>query len=101
LGTYEGGKLTLGSGLFVGPTGIACDHHFNPHRCSDFHYVEGGYRIEIFVVPVGKEQSTKLMEVAFTVGVQSVADFVRFKDMALFLEWNADRATMTKTSSED
>jgi hypothetical protein len=53
-GHTEGGKLTLGSGLFVGPTGIACDHHFNPHRGSGFRYVEGEYRIEIFAVLVGQ-----------------------------------------------
>ena len=43
-GHTEGGKLTPGSGLSVGPTGIACDHHFNPHNGSiDFLYVDGEY----------------------------------------------------------
>src|SRR5437879_3251360 len=33
----ESEKLTLGSGLFVGPTGVAFNHHFNPrHDSSDF-----------------------------------------------------------------
>lgn len=89
-GHTEGGKLTLGSGLFVGPTGIACDHHFNPHRGSNFRYVDGQYRIEIFAVLVGQQQPTKLMEVAFTVGEQNAAELIPFKDVALFLEWNAD-----------
>jgi hypothetical protein len=33
----ESGKLTLGSGLFVGQTGIASDHHFNPRK-DDLNY---------------------------------------------------------------
>lgn len=94
-GHTEGGKLTLGSGLFVGPTGIACDHHFNPRRGSDFQYLDGGYRIEIFAVPVGK-QPTKLMEVAFTVDdwnaaqLAQIEDAAQLEDIALFLVWNTD-----------
>ena len=33
-GHTESGKLTLGSGLFVGPNGVVCDHHFNPRQGS-------------------------------------------------------------------
>src|SRR5579859_789417 len=49
-GHTENRVLTLGSGLFVGSTGIASDHHFNPHENSpDFLYVNGNYVIEVFV----------------------------------------------------
>ena len=52
-GHTEGGKLTLGSGLFVGPTGVACDHHFNPHSGShDLLFVPGRYRIEVFAADI-------------------------------------------------
>jgi hypothetical protein len=103
LGTYlfdfwghtEGGKLTLGSGLFVGPTGIAREHHFNPRRGSDFQYVDGAYRIEIFAVLVGQSQPMKLMEVIFTVEAWNAAQLnpiegIALEDIALFLVWNPD-----------
>lgn len=89
-GHTEGGKLTLGSGLFVGPTGIACDHHFNPRRGSDFQYLDGAYRVEIFAVSVGKKQPKKLMEVAFTVDDGNAAQLGPIEDVALFLVWNTD-----------
>lgn len=41
-GHTEGGKLTLGSGLFVGSTGIAADHHFNPRRDASRFVFAGG-----------------------------------------------------------
>jgi hypothetical protein len=103
LGTYlfdfwghtEGGTLTLGSGLFVGPTGIARDHHFNPRRDSDFQYIDGAYRIEIFAVLVGQPQPMKLMEVIFTVEAWNAAQLtpiegIALEDIALFLVWNPD-----------
>jgi hypothetical protein len=48
LGHTEDGKLTLGSGLFVGSTGIASDHHFNPREgVYNFFYGGGQYLIEV------------------------------------------------------
>ena len=99
LGTYvfdfwghtEGGKLTLGSGLFVGPTGIACDHHFNPrHGSDDFIFHPGEYRVEVFVTTVGQKRAHKLMEVAFTVNGQQAAELIQILDIELYLFWNAD-----------
>ena len=52
-GHTENGKLTLGSGLFVGATGVASDHHFNPREGLDeFLYVGGEYLIEVFATTV-------------------------------------------------
>ena len=65
-GHTEGGKLTLGSGLFVGSTGIASDHHFNPREgLEDFLYVGGLYLIEVFATIVGRSKPEKLMELNF------------------------------------
>jgi hypothetical protein len=93
-GHTEAGKLTLGSGLFVGPTGIACDHHFNPHLGSEnFIFCDGQYRIEVFAAIVGEKQPTKLMEVAFTVDGQQAAELIQILDLELYLFWNADTMT--------
>ncbi len=93
-GHTEGGKLTLGGGLFVGPTGIACDHHFNPRgRSGDFLYVDGDYRIEIFAVVVGRRRPSKLMEVAFTVDRQKAAELIQTMESQLRLFWDPDAHT--------
>jgi hypothetical protein len=62
-GHTENGKLTLGSGLFVGPTGVASDHHFNPRESSgdEFLFIDGEYLIEVFATVVGSPKSEKLL----------------------------------------
>jgi hypothetical protein len=52
----ENGKLVLGSGLFVGATGVACDHHFNLRRGSvNCLFVDRSYRVEVFAGIVGSQ----------------------------------------------
>jgi hypothetical protein len=89
-GHTEGGKLTLGSGLFVGPTGIACDHHFNPPRNSKFQYVDGAYRIEILAVLVGQPKPRKLIEVTFSLDDWNAGQLLQIENISLWLVWNAD-----------
>lgn len=70
-GHTENAKLTPGSGLFVGPVGIASNHHFNPHEgITEFLFVGGNYIIEVFATVVGRHKPNKLMEIAFTVDSQ-------------------------------
>jgi len=60
-GHTESGKLTLGSGLFLGSTGIASDHHFNPREgLENFVYGGGDYLIEVFATVVGRPKPEKL-----------------------------------------
>jgi hypothetical protein len=107
LGTYlfniwghtEGGTLTPGSGLFVGPTGIACTHHFNPPRGSEFQYIDGAYRIEIFVL-VDQPKPMKLMEVAFGLDDWSAAQLLQVEHIHLDLTWNADERGYDQNSEQ-
>lgn len=90
-GHTEGGKLTLGSGLFVGPTGVACDHHFSPRSDStDFLFLDGRYRVEVFAADIRRSKPEPLMELTFTVDGQQAAELVQITDTALYLLWNAD-----------
>jgi hypothetical protein len=90
-GHTESGKLTLGSGLFVGATGVASDHHFNSrHGTDDFIFHPGAYRVEVFGTTVGKSRARKLMEVAFNVNGQQAAELVQILNADLLLFWNAD-----------
>ena len=46
---YGEEKLVRGSGLFVGETGVAANHHFlTPKDGSTFSFTEGNYRLEVF-----------------------------------------------------
>jgi hypothetical protein len=90
-GHTEAGKLTLGSGLFVGQAGVACDHHFNPrHGAENFLFHDGDYRVEIFATTVRRKRAEKLMEVSFTIDSQQAAELVQILDRELLLFWDAD-----------
>lgn len=89
-GHTEGGKLTLGSGLFVGPGGSANDHHFNLHRGSEhFLFADGDYKIEVFAVIAGHSSPHKLADLAFTIDGQQAAELIQITDMELYLQWDA------------
>jgi hypothetical protein len=93
-GHTENGKLTLGSGLFVGATGVASDHHFNPRADSeDFLFVSGKYLVEVFATIVGKPKSKKLKELTFKVDGQQSAELLQILSRELYLLWNADTQT--------
>ena len=58
---YGNGKLVRGSGLFVGETGVAANHHFlTPSDASSFHFTEGHYRLEVVAHLLGDKAPTKL-----------------------------------------
>jgi hypothetical protein len=89
-GHTDAGKLTLGSGLFVGQTGVASDHHFNPRRDAEhFIFTDGQYRIEVFAVTVGRSKPKRLKEMSFYVDGQQAAELIQITDLELFLFWNA------------
>src|ERR1700722_17943591 len=51
---YGNEKLVRGSGLFVGETGVAANHHFlTPRDGSGFRFTEGRYRLEVFAHLLG------------------------------------------------
>jgi hypothetical protein len=91
-GHTEDHKLTLGSGLYVGSTGVASDHHFNPREGSgdDFLFVDGEYFIEVFATIVGHKKSEKLLDLKFTVDGLQAAELIQIPTRELYLLWNAD-----------
>jgi len=51
---YGDDRLVRGSGLFVGETGVAANHHFLiPRDGTAFHFTEGRYRLEVFAQLLG------------------------------------------------
>lgn len=93
-GHTDAGKLTLGSGLFVGQEGIACDHHFNPrHGSEDFLFHNGDYQVEVYATTVGRKRPWKLMDVAFSVNSLQAAELIQILNRELYLFWNAETRT--------
>lgn len=90
--TIENGKLTLGSGLYVGPAGVASDHHFNPrHGASiDLLYVAGDYQVDVFASIVGQKRPERLYRVSFSVDGNQSAELVQIPMREMYLLWNAD-----------
>lgn len=94
-GHTEGGKLTLGSGLFVGPTGTASDHHFNPRADvldPNFIYTDGAYVIEVFATVIGRKPE-KLAKLRFNINSLQAAEVIQIPKRELYLLWNPEART--------
>lgn len=90
-GHTESGRLTIGSGLFVGPTGVANDHHFNLRGAPDMLMFESGaYRIEIFATVAGK-RSRKVSEIEFNISGGQAAELIQIPSRQLDLYWKEDQ----------
>lgn len=73
-GYGETGKLSPGSGLYVGQTGIAANHHFvlSVHQ-PEYEFKAGDYVVEVYARVVGRKRPMKLTEVAVTVTDEQAA----------------------------
>lgn len=91
-GHTENGKLTLGSGLYVGPAGTASDHHFNPRQDAsiDFLYVAGDYQVDVFATIVGRKKPKLLHRLSFSVDGEQSAELIQIPTREMYLVWNAD-----------
>ena len=58
---YGNDKLVRGSGLYVGETGVAANHHFlTPKDGSAFAFTEGRYRLNVFAHLLGDHEKILL-----------------------------------------
>src|SRR5712691_9141098 len=77
---YGDERLVRGSGLFVGETGIAVNHHFlTPRDGSSFRFTEGRYRMDVFARLLGDRHRTLLFS-------QTLAE----PDCGLYFDWGPD-----------
>ena len=90
--SMENGKLTLGSGLPVGSTGVASDHHFNPREGSgiNFLYVPGDYQIDVYASIVGQRKAKLLYRASFSINSLQSVELVQIPTREMYLIWNAD-----------
>jgi len=87
---YGEEKLTRGSGLFVGETGLACNHHFLlPSDGTDFLFLAGEYRLDIFATVVGDTTPAKLCSMSLTV-TDVVARQLQVPENGAYFDWGPE-----------
>jgi hypothetical protein len=83
-------QVVRGSGLFVGETGFAANHHFlAPFDGSPFIFTEGHYRLDVFAHFLGNRKPTRLFSQALDV-TRDMADALRERNAGLYFDWGPD-----------
>lgn len=83
-------SLVRGSGMYVGPEGVACHHHFLlPDDGTKFDFLPGDYRLEIYVSLVGGKQPYLLSKLQLSL-TESQANALKNPDAGIFYEWGPD-----------
>jgi hypothetical protein len=87
---YGDEKLVRGSGLFVGETGVAANHHFlTPRDGSGFRFTEGRYRLEVFAHLLGDKEKTRLFSQTLEISVETGAALAQ-PSAGLYFDWGPD-----------
>lgn len=90
-GCGETNKLTPGSGLFVGQSGVSYNHHFVLSVQHDgYQFIAGDYSIEVFTRIVGKRAPIKLYEISLTVSKDEAGALAGHLGVLYELDWSGD-----------
>lgn len=83
-------RLVRGSGLFVGETGLAANHHFLiPNDGSAFQFLSGTYRLNVYVRLLGVFRQRLLFSHELTISPE-LADSLIESGSGIFLDWGPD-----------
>ena len=87
---YGDEKLVRGSGLFVGETGIAVNHHFlAPRDGSSFRFTEGRYRMDVFAQLLGNGDRSLLFSQTLEISPEIAAQ-LSGPERGLYFDWGPD-----------
>jgi hypothetical protein len=87
---YEDEKLVRGSGLFVGETGFAANHHFlTPEDGRSLSFSEGTYQLQVFAHLVGDKQK-KLLFAQILEIKREIATALEEPGTGLYFDWGPD-----------
>ena len=87
---YGDKDLTRGSGLFIGETGFATNHHFLlPGDGTDFRFFEGNYQVEVFATLVGQHRPQRLATVQLPLSSRIAAALVD-PSMGVYFDWGPE-----------
>ena len=87
---YGDDKLARGSGFYVGPEGIACNHHFLlPRDGAEFCFVPGEYTVSVVAKVVGHRKPKELFRVTLPV-TSAHAEQLNGSENGLYFDWGPD-----------
>lgn len=87
---YGDDRLVRGSGLFVGETGVAANHHFlAPNDSCSFRFVEGRYKLEVFARLLGDKHHQRLFTQVFE-ATRELANALEDPKAGLYFDWGPD-----------
>ena len=77
-GYGETNQLVPGSGLYIGQTGVAVNHHFvlSVHQAA-YEFAKGNYEIEVFVRLVGRKKPIRLSGFKLTLSAEHAGILAR------------------------
>ncbi len=87
---YGDEKLARGSGLFIGESGVVCNHHFLlPPDGTQFQFLPGEYQVGVFATLVGIAAPQHLCSISITV-TDSVAKQLQAVGNGAYFDWGPD-----------
>jgi hypothetical protein len=79
-----------GSGLFVGETGVAANHHFlTPRDGNSFRFTEGHYRLDVFARLLGDQEQTRLFSQIIEISRELAAALAE-PNTGVYFDWGPD-----------
>lgn len=87
---YGDKTLARGSGLFVGHSGVVCNHHFLlPDDGTSYQFLAGGYVVDVYATLVGDRKPRLLSSFELTVS-ESLAGQLRTPEAGMYFDWGPD-----------
>ncbi len=87
---YGEDKLARGSGLYVGETGVVCDHHFLlPEDGTRFEFLAGDYQLNVYAALVGRSESLHLCQVHLNISESSALQ-LKDPEYGIYFDWGQD-----------
>lgn len=83
-------KLVRGSGLFIGETGVAANHHFLvPREGVSFQFTEGEYRLDVYAHLLGDHERILLFSHVLEI-TREAAVYVEHAGVGIYFDWWPD-----------
>ncbi|WP_141521516.1 hypothetical protein [Novosphingobium sp. PC22D] len=83
-------KLVRGSGLFVGETGVAANHHFlTPKDGCSFQFIAGKYHLKVYARLLGDREPKLLLSQEFEISPDLAAS-LHLPGAGLYFDWGPD-----------
>lgn len=87
---YGDDKLARGSGLFVGESGIVCNHHFLlPRDGTSYSFLAGTYRVDVYASLVGSSATLHLISAELNVS-ESISSQLQQNPCGVYFDWGPD-----------